>query len=132
MRPDTAHLLETRVRDPRTASRVLSVVYATDKNGENPKLQAIRPRASFTSWVLFPFCSGLSYGQRCGIVQRSVHRPAIGSSLPEEPPTWSSENFISYLLTRNVGAEAGHIRPPFQFQREMPSPHGEFPEGEIV
>jgi hypothetical protein len=45
---DTAHLLETRVLDPRTASRVLSVVYATDKSGENPKLQAIQPRASFT------------------------------------------------------------------------------------
>ena len=39
---DTADFLETRVLNPCTASRVLSVVYTTDKNGENSKFQRIR------------------------------------------------------------------------------------------
>jgi hypothetical protein len=34
---DTAYLLETRIIHRRTASRVLSVAYATDKSRENPK-----------------------------------------------------------------------------------------------
>jgi hypothetical protein len=39
---DTAHLLEKRVLNSRTASRVLSVVYATDKSEESSKFQRIQ------------------------------------------------------------------------------------------
>jgi hypothetical protein len=42
---DTAHLLETRVLNPCMASLVLSVVYTTDKNGENSKVQRIQSSA---------------------------------------------------------------------------------------
>jgi hypothetical protein len=50
---DTAHLPETRVLNPCTASRVLSVVYATEKSRENPKFRRIQSVPRFTPGFSF-------------------------------------------------------------------------------
>jgi hypothetical protein len=88
---DTAHLLETRVLNPCTASRVLSVVYTTDKNGENFPAHSIK--CLVHSWILFRFCTDpMSYGRRSGIVQdgeRVTHLPpavAAPSGQPRNTP----------------------------------------------